>query len=209
MLTALIDVKFDDYIKCPNLKNLYNILEIIIETSSSSRFNISLYFDHNERLAVLDCINDLLAQNLFKSAMDVAQIESLPMDLILLRKWHYLCENSKHRNDFFLQANAEFASYNVTADCVIEYFLTHAKKSSSNLEKYHLTTLAYEWARKYSLSSKYELEIQKWLAYVELENKSAVDSELFSNLPISISFKEMMEMLLQVTKCEEEISIQK
>ncbi|KAJ8927655.1 hypothetical protein NQ314_019857 [Rhamnusium bicolor] len=210
-LQILCDVNIEKYISCPNIQNVLNILRNICESKCHIRFNIGLYFDgKNGRKAVVDCINKLLDHKLFETATKIAQIEGLPLDLILIKEWQHKYEHWDHSDiNFWENSNEQLSTHNITADCVVEFYLNYSNKAQNKFEKYQLLKLANEWASKFDLSCKYEIERKKWLAYIVLEDKQKGDNYSIFNEQTSFrncTYKEMLEMLQFVKPYEEEIT---
>nr|CAI5834396.1 unnamed protein product [Callosobruchus analis] len=201
MLKRLEEIKIGTYLKCPDITNLIRILHIILETNLTVKFNIPLYFEKNGRQAVIDCISMLLDRELFEHALRVAEIEGLPKDLIIVRQWHYNYQCLRNNPTFWTDADSQFSEHNITADCVVEFYLEYLDKSMDNAERYQILKLAHCWAKKYELSNEYDLERKKWLVYVLICDKKEIDSrEIEDCLPVNVTYKEMLEKLEKVSK---------
>lgn len=210
-LKALNELQIEKYLNGPNIKCLLEILETICELQPRLRFDITSYFELKDgRKPVVDCINTFLDQKLFEGALRIAQIEGLPPDLILIKQWQDKFQNLHHKNEieFWKESSEVFTKYNVTADCVVEFYLENLERVETKWEKYNLLKLAHDWARKFELSNQYELEKRKWFAYIITDEnwKSEKLEEISECLPLSVSYKEMLEMLDKITPYEEELS---
>lgn len=210
-LKVLNDLQIGNYFTCPDLRRLLGILETICELQPRLRFDVEGYFDRKEgRKPVVECINTLLDQRLFEGALRIAQIEGLPADLILVKQWQDRFQNVYQDGDvtFWKESSDVFAKYNVTADCVIEFYLENFETMTSNWEKYNLLKLSYEWAKKFELSNQYELEKRKWYHYILIEENynNMKSDEILECLPLSVTYKEMLEMLEKMTPYEETLS---
>lgn len=209
-LKTLNELQIENYLNCPNIKCLLEILETICELQPRLRFDITSYFDvKHGRKPVVDCINTFLERKLFEGALRIAQIEGLPPDLILIKQWQDKFQNCYDNNEikFWKESSDVFTKYNVTADCVVEFYLENLEKVETKWEKYKLLKLAHEWAKKFELSNQYDLEKKKWFAYIiSNENWTGEKFEdIFECLPLSVSYKEMLEMLEKITPYEEEL----
>nr|XP_023027706.1 spatacsin [Leptinotarsa decemlineata] len=208
LLKSLCEIELEACLKCPELKSLLEILQIVYDSKCPQRFDIVLFFDErNGRKAVVDCLEALVGASLFEHALKLARTEKLPADLILIKQWQHNYEHRRQEDsDFWQRADEQFKVENVTADCVIEFYLSYLDKVESGLEKYQLLKLSYEWARGFELSSRFDLEKRKWLAYVALEDKWRSDSDLLDEVVENMSFKEITSLLKRVTKYDGELS---
>ncbi|KAJ8963130.1 hypothetical protein NQ318_018595 [Aromia moschata] len=209
LLQVLCDIELKRYLHCPNIQNLANILQCIFDCDCYVKFNIGTYFNiKNGRKSVVECINKLLDLDLFGAALKIAQIEGLPLDLIVIKEWQHKYKNWDHVDtNFWQNSNDSFETHNITADCVIEFYLHYVDSARSNFEKYELLKLAHLWARKFDLSCKYEIEKRKWMAYIILEDKwKKPDQSVFDEESQNLTYKEMLQMLEHVTEYEDEVT---
>ncbi|KAG5898668.1 hypothetical protein JTB14_005427 [Gonioctena quinquepunctata] len=209
LLEVLSEMELENYFKyATTLKSLLDILNIVHDSKCAKRFDIVLFFDERSgRKAVVDFMDALVDNSMFEHALKIARIEGLPIDLILIKQWQNNFENRQSEDTGFWQKSDEqFKLQNVTADCVIEFYLTYVEKVQNGLEKYQLLKLAYDWARRFELSSRCDLEKRKWLAYVALEEKWRTGTEVLDEIVENVSFKEISSMLKHVTKFEGSIT---
>ncbi|CAH1169832.1 unnamed protein product [Phaedon cochleariae] len=210
LLQELCTLNMQEFIGCPDLEKLLDILRIVHDSKSEVRFSINSIFDENSaRQAVVDCMNGLLEESMFEHALKIAKIEGLPLDLILVKRWHKNFESrTEGDTDFWTESNKHFQEHNITADCVIEFYLSYIDRVQSNLEEYLLLKLAYDWSRKFELSTKYDLERRKWLAYATLEEKSRVDDVITEEHPQNVSFKEMCDMIKTIGDSDADLPVE-
>lgn len=209
-LRILNELEIENYILGPNLKRLLEILQTVCELQPRLKFDITLYFDpKNGRKSVVDCINTFLDRELFEGALKIAQIEELPPDLILIKQWQNKFQNLYHKHEisFWTESDEVFTKFNVTADCVVEFYLEHLERVETFWEKYNLLKLAHNWAKHVELSNQYELEKKKWFCYIMIEEtwKSKDFNGIFDSLPLSVSYKEMLDMLEKITPYQGEL----
>ncbi|EFA05905.1 spatacsin [Tribolium castaneum] len=189
----------------PNFCNLLQILKALYSSNCGVRLNISLMFDSKDsRQAIIQCINALLEKQQFAVALKVAQIENLPPDLILTKEWQSKM-NDRNDDDFWSVCNVTFAKHKVTADCIVDFFLECSEQISDLFEKFTLLKLAWEWSEQYDLSSRYEIEKKMWIAFLYLDDKHR-DLEIFGIKESTYLYKDLTEMLIDVSQYEGELS---
>ncbi|XP_072396296.1 spatacsin [Diabrotica undecimpunctata] len=209
LIELLSQMNLKEFIRCPDLSNLLEILKIIHGSNSDIRFDIEAFLHEKDELtAVDDCLKALLNNHLFEAALKIAKIQDIPVDIVLVKQWEYKFENRDGNEvEFWLQCNKEFELHSVSADCVVEYFLKYIEKVETNIEKYHLLKLAHQWSKKYDLPSKHSLERDKWLMYLNLEEKwRAFDCTLDEESAPNILYKEMVDLLSHIPKYDGDIS---
>ncbi|XP_044265423.1 spatacsin-like isoform X2 [Tribolium madens] len=189
----------------PNFYNLLEILKALYSSNCGVRLNISLMFEtKNSRQAIIQCINALLEKQKFSVALKISQIENLPPDLILTKEWQNKM-NDRNDENFWKVCNETFAKHNVTADCIVDFFLECSEQTSDLFEKFTLLKLAWEWSEKYDLSSLYEIEKKMWIAFLYLDDKHR-DLDIFDIKESTYLYKDLIEMLKDVSQYESDLS---
>lgn len=189
----------------PSFHNLLEILKALYSSNCGVKLNISLMFDpKNSRQAIVQCINALLDKQQYSVALKIAKIENLPPDLILTKEWQNKM-NDRNDQKFWYICNETFAKHNVTADCIVDFFLDCSEQTSDLFERFTLLKLAWEWAEKYDLSLQYEIEKKMWVAFLYLDDKHR-DLEIFDIKESNYLYKDLVEMLKNVIQYEQELN---
>ncbi|CAH0552154.1 unnamed protein product [Brassicogethes aeneus] len=206
ILKVLCKLKVNKYfsIDFPNIENLCRILCLVNDGKCNVKFDVSLMLTMAEsRKAVVDCINKLLSLNQFETALTISEIESLPVDIILIKKWQWNFKNKDvNDGDFWERCNKDMLKHDVTADCVINFYLGCYKTVNNNLEKYLITKYSSEWAGKFDLSNQYAIETERWLSFMNLEEKLKNYDDL-NVVSHHLLYKEMLEKVVQITPYSE------
>lgn len=204
---SLHNIDIHQYISCPNIQSLLNILTCLCDSKCGVQIDVSLYLDPcSTHKALIDCINRLLDQELFDTATKIAQIGSISLDMILIKLWQYKYRNNDHFDiNFWETCSKEFSIHNISADRVVEFYLGYVDKVENCFEKYQLLKLAHEWARNFNLSMKYDIEKRKWMAYMYLDKGKGIDNSVFEAQSPHLTYKEMLEMITSVPECDQEV----
>ncbi|XP_018577700.1 spatacsin [Anoplophora glabripennis] len=205
---CLCAVGLEQYINCPNIESLLDILTYLCHSKCGIRIDVRLYLDpQGTQTALVNCINQLLNQELFDTATKIAQIGGVSLDMILIRQWQYKYKNNDHVDkNFWENCSKQFSASNICADRVVEFYLEYADNVENCFERYQLLKLAYEWARSFDLPTKYDIEKWKWMAYLYLDKSKRLDDTIFEAQSPHLTYKEMLEMITSVPGCDEEIS---
>lgn len=75
--------------------------------------------------------------------------------------------------------------------------------TNDRLRKYHLYKLALEWASKFELPARYDLELRLWLEYLSLDEGEKEGLDVESKL---FNYGDLLETLNNVPQCETELS---
>jgi spatacsin len=207
IVESLCNIKIWEYFSCdcPDFDNVLSILKALYYSNSNVTLDISVIFDmKNSRQAVVSCINELLDGQQYRVALKIAQIEKLPPDLILVKKWQSKM-NDRSDQHFWQICNESFTKHNVTADCVVDFYVDCSETFSDFLEKFTLLKLAWEWAQKYDLSCQYELEKKMWIAFLRLEEKNR-DLDIFDIQSTSYLYKDLINTLGNIVPVEDELN---
>lgn len=204
---SLCTVNIHQYIRCPNIQSLLDILICLCDSKCSIRIDIGMYLDSfTTQTALVDCINRLLNQELYDTATRIAQIGNISLDKIFIKQWQYKYQNNDHIDKCFWEnCSEEFKRHNISPNCVVEFYLEYANKVENCFKEYQLLKLAHVWARNFNLPSKYDIEKRKWMAYVRLEKVKRSDNSVFEAQPLYLTYKEILEMITLVPDCDEEI----
>ncbi|KAJ8924490.1 hypothetical protein NQ315_007287 [Exocentrus adspersus] len=205
---CLCGMDIAQYINCPDMQSLLLVLTTLCESGGGVRFDINLYLDvYNSERAVTGCIDKLLEQELFETAKKIARIGEVALDKIVLMECRHRYRNNDHADkSFWEKSGAQFKTHRISPGSVVEFYLEYVDKADNALEKHQLLKLAHEWAKDYDLPTKYDIERQKWLAYVRLDKSKRCDNMVFEAQPVHLTYKEMMEMTAAIPKCEEELT---
>ncbi|KAL3286720.1 hypothetical protein HHI36_001215 [Cryptolaemus montrouzieri] len=189
-------------IEVPEFSSILEILIALYESKSRICLNLSDTFKvTHHRESILSCLNSLINEKLFDTALQVTKIVNLPHDVVILMKCQHNFENRQEKDEFFEVCNKSFKDHNVTADQVIEFYKFILEKLNDKLEKYKVSKLSYQWARDYQLSTQYELEKCMWLSYINLEEKFK-DPKLLDIKVETMLYKDMQDTLKQVPICQ-------
>lgn len=159
---VLCKINLESYfsVQIPNFKNLLSILKIVYECNFPINFNVSTVFNmKSEKKAIYECIDQMLENELFDSALKIAEIEELSLDLILIKQWQHKFDTENHENVIFWKnCDIDLRNRIVAPDCVIDFYLECFEKVQNKLERYILLKIAYQWANEYELANRFDLE---------------------------------------------------
>ncbi|XP_060523228.1 spatacsin [Cylas formicarius] len=195
IVETLGDIKFEKYcnVSCPDFYRLSQILKILFGTKI--KLDMCRYFDaETQKSALEDVLNGLLKENLFEAALEIGRCSNIVTDTIVLKKWRWKFENRDPSNlGFFYECDREFAEQNISPQTAVEFFM---ERITSNDSKYVLLKLSHKWSKIYNLSSQYELEKKKILAFVAVPDYFGDINELteLDNVK-NLTFKEMLELV--------------
>lgn len=160
-------------VKCPKYANVLQLLELIEESGISVEVDLSVLHDvplHKRK--VNGYIEELLEKNLYEASLNLAKLEDISTDNILLRQWTYKLRNHQgDYNEFWNDCYDAFIKSTAIPENIIRFYLNAARNSSNNQEKYTILKKAYEHANKHRMPI-YEIERDMWISLLTIDDKS-------------------------------------
>lgn len=197
----------------PNFDNLLRILQNLCNVDSTIRFDFTGYFDNeNRRQAIDDCIASLLTEHCFEVALNIAQIEQLPCDLILIEECKYQFETDEFDDDdFWKECNVKFVEFKVKPDLVIEFYLNcldELNYAEGRYLHYSLLEFATKWAIQYDLANKFDLELRMWLSFLKMRkiNQQNGLSNFCQILPTTFLYKDFLDIVDEIPISDKELT---
>ncbi|KAF5270792.1 hypothetical protein FQR65_LT05411 [Abscondita terminalis] len=195
-LTFLRDIKIDKYFTTStnNLLKFLNVTNCLLQNECDINLDLSVIFNNEEAdKEILSCVNKLLSLQCYSCALDIAKLQNIPTDFIVLKKWHNKFVNRISNNKFWEQCNTCLIVNEIDCNSALNFFEKCCEETNDRFEKYNILKIAHEWARRNKSKCLYDIEKRMWIVYFSLDIKC--DSNFNSNQSEPVLYGEMKQIL--------------
>ncbi|XP_072747233.1 spatacsin [Anoplolepis gracilipes] len=172
-LEALIKCDFSADLPAavPDFQCLLDIIKLLQKTDITLNFRVVTIIDnvHNFDTEIQRCINDLIAIENYRIALELACRAGLNSSEIILAQYRNTFKKSinvdgKINSAFWTQCAQDFNKYNVPSEIAVEFFVEHAKEVISHKERYEVLKLAYKTLKNTKIEQQIidTLEMAMW-----------------------------------------------
>lgn len=170
----------------PNFVNLYEILQISMETSLVVNISKMLQNDADQYLS--HCVEMHTANKNYEVALKIAKLAGLPVNDILMAEWNHKHEMLHMKEDaiedkdltlFIAQCSEAFKKAAVTFNKATEFLVYHTNEISDHMQKFYCYRIIMSWFEEnleYG-QRREEIEHMMWNSYFQNEK----EQEIFLN----------------------------
>ncbi|XP_017775225.1 PREDICTED: spatacsin [Nicrophorus vespilloides] len=180
-METLVQLKLENYFTSfvPNFQNLLKIFRCLCNSQIVTDFDFIRAFrsESDYKAEIFRLVDTLSLQKLFDDALEIALIENIMSDSILVRKWENNIKNS------LVECDEEFEKFKISPERAVSFFEQY--KSD-----YEILKLAYKWAYRHNLHNVTDIEKDYWLAYLNCEN-----CEIYYIKNYSLAFEEISPII--------------
>lgn len=166
----------------PDIETFLKINEHLYDKQCAADFDLSVISNKNKYfLTITSYINDLIGEELYDTALNLAQIMGISCDFILFKRLQDEFKKTEVRDEtFWKDWDNIFQKYNIAPDAVAQRYLEYAQSIKETVEAFVILKLTFcNWTNKYKLDDNISVEKEMWLAYFRLND----NSKLFEIVP--------------------------
>lgn len=191
-------------INCPKFDNVSQMLECLEQSGLSIDVNLSVLHDNKlHKETVSKYIDELLKRNMYELSFNLAKLEDISPDNILIQQWSYKLHNfTGDIYEFWNECYKTFVNSNVSPKAIIKFYLNATDNVSNLHEKYTILKHAYEYANKHRMDIVYKIEREMWINLLKIDDKTKKfesDSTMFA-----FFYTEMLDKLdmIKIESCQ-------
>lgn len=203
-LSALCELEVSETINSSlNYSNLLKTLNALCQCHCDIKLDLSVIYNKiNYTKMVQDLIDKLVVINEYKTALIVANIESVTVDKIIIEEYTYKF-NQSPTELIWNDCSKVFKSHQVQPEKVISFFQECSIAVNNFCDKYKILRIAYEWAVQFDHPEKDDLEKQMWCTFLEVEDKCSIN--LSTTESLKVLYKDMQDELECLEENSEEL----
>ncbi|XP_066592873.1 spatacsin isoform X2 [Prorops nasuta] len=213
------NIGVDNLIQVPDFEKLYKILKILKKTKVKLDFkNYELSNKgYSFYIEIERCIKELVKEDDYSSALELSVVSAIGTTEVIIAQYRnefkdQLRKYNEIKSTFWIKCASDFNQYGVHPEKTVEFFVEHAEKVSSHVERYEVLRLALETLMNIETNQNLigTLEVAMWKSCIlagpeniELHYENHNFEKLKTELLSSIS---NLQIHCSLTSATEEIS---